>query len=124
MKFILSTFICITFMMAHSTEIVSAEKRYFLVKVGVMKTATLTKDRLWESTVLSMNPARKPGFYFIVDSSNTTPYDIYSINYLPKKSKNPTGKFKGMELSRAVSGIKTPERHVNGIRPFCFHFAW
>jgi len=73
MKFILSTFISFIFMMAYSTEILSAEKRDFLVKIGVMQPATLTKDRLWETNVISMDPSRRPGFCFLVDPPNTTP---------------------------------------------------
>ena len=122
MKIILSVFISFLLVMPHLAGMVFANQRDFIIKVGVMKPATLTKDRLWETTVLTMDPSRRPGFCFIVDPPNTTPYDIYSISYLPKKPENLTGNFQGMELSRAVRGIKSPERHVNGIRPFCFHF--
>ena len=87
-----------------------------------MKPATPTKDRLWETNTLTMDPKRRPGFCFIVDPPNTTPYDVYSIHYLPEKPKQLTGTFKGTDLTIAVSGIKSRERQVEGIRPFCFDF--
>lgn len=122
MKILLSVFFSFLLVMSHLAGLVLADQRDFIIKVGVMKPTTPTKGRLWETTELTMDPSRRPGFCFIVDPPNTTPYDIYSISYLPEKPENLTGDFQGMELSKAVRGIKSPERHVNGIRPFCFHF--
>jgi hypothetical protein len=122
MQIILSTFICFLLVVAPSASIVFADQTDFQIKVGIMKPASPTKDRLWETNVLTMDPTRRPGFCFLIVPSSEKPYEVYSITYLPKEPKNLTGEFQKMKLPTALNGLKTKPKHVDGIRPFCFDF--
>ena len=100
----------------------SLENQDFLVKFGVMEPATLKKDRLRETRIVTMDPFRRPGWCFLVHPPNDEPYEIYSIHYLPDEPTRLTGSFKGEPPAKAVAGIKTAVRLVEGIRAFCFDF--
>ena len=122
MKILLSTFICLIFVIPHLAERVLATQRDFVMKVGVIKRTTATRGKLWETNKLPMDPTKRPGFCFIIDPPNKKPYEVYSISYLPKNPKKLTGEFQDMKLSRAVDGIKTKTKLLVGIRQFCFDF--
>ena len=108
--------------MPYLSGTVLASQRDFIIKVGVIKRTTPTRSKLLETNEFPMDPTKRPGFCFIIDPPNEKPYEVYSISYLPKNPKKLTGEFKDMKLSRAVAGIKTKIKHVDGIRPFCFNF--
>ncbi len=98
------------------------ERSEFLVKVGIMESATANQDVLRETNEITMDPSRRPGFCFLIDPPNDEPYEIYSVHYLPATPKNLTGIFREYDTNTAVSGIKTPIEHAQGIRPFCYDF--
>jgi hypothetical protein len=100
----------------------AAQEQKFGVKAGVMEAATTGADRLRETAVLTMDPARRPGWCFVVEPSNSEPYEVYSIHHLPGPPKSLTRDFQGMAPDSAVTGIKTNVEHVEGPRPFCFDF--
>lgn len=100
----------------------SSQERDFLVKVGIMQSVTPTKDRLLESNKITMDPSRKPGYCFLIGPPNADPYMVYSIHYLPEPPRKLTGSFQGMDATSAVEGMKTEEKRVEGVQPFCFDF--
>ncbi len=122
MRFVALAFLSLTFILALSVVTFSSQQRDFLVKVGIMQAATPTKDRLVETNEVTMDPSRNPGFCFLVDPPSKDPYEVYSIHYLPEPPQTLRGGFQGKELARAVDGIKTRMKRVDGIRPFCFDF--
>lgn len=110
------------FRMIYPSVSLPLEDLGFLVKFGVMEPATLKKDRLREPRIVTMDPSRRPGWCFLVHPPNDKPYEIYSIHYLPDEPSRLTGSFKGEPPVKAIAGIKTAVRLVEGIRPFCFDF--
>ncbi len=122
MRFVALAFLSLTFILALSVVTFSFQQRDFLVKVGIMQSATPTKDRLVETNEVTMDPSRIPGFCFIVDPPSKDPYEVYSIHYLPEPPQKLTGSFQGRELASAVDGINARLKRVEGIRSFCFDF--
>ncbi len=122
MKFTFSAILSLTVLMAIPCVTFSSEQGEFLVKVGIMQPVTPTKDRLLESNQITMDPSRKPGFCFLIGPPNANPYTVYSIHYLPEPPGKLTGSFQGMETRNAVEGMKTEEKHIKGVQPFCFDF--
>lgn len=98
------------------------ERTEFLVKVGIMERATVNQDVLRETNEVTMDPSRRPGFCFLIDPPNDEPYEIYSVHYLPAPPEKLSGIFREYDPNTAVSGIKTPIEHAQGIRPFCYDF--
>ena len=87
-----------------------------------MEPESQNRSYLIETNKVTMDPSRNPGFCFLVDPPNDKPYQIYSIHYLPQKPESLKGEFKRYNLAKATQGIKTIEKHVKGIRSFCFDF--
>ena len=87
-----------------------------------MELADSRGDRLRETRTVSADPSRRPGWCFLVDPPTDAPYEVYSIHYLPLPPDHLTGEFKGQKPDRAMSGLKTESKRVDGIRPFCFDF--
>jgi len=100
----------------------SPARREFIIKAGVMEPADARGDRLRETRTISADPGRRPGWCFIVDPPTDAPYEVYSIHYLPLPPDRLTGDFAGVKPDRAVNGLKTELKRVDGIRPFCFDF--
>lgn len=105
-----------------AVEASSSEKRDFQVKYGVMEPATATKDRLRETRTVTMEPARRPGWCFLVDPPDSDSYEVYSIHYLSSAPRVLTGDFKDKPPAVAPAGIPTRPERGDGIRPFCFDF--
>lgn len=99
-----------------------AADRDFVIKVGVMERAAEGKDRLRETRTITMDPARRPGWCFLVDPPTDEPYEVYSITYLPSAPRRLSGDFKEEKSARAVGGLTTDGKVVDGIHPFCFDF--
>jgi hypothetical protein len=94
----------------------------FLVKLGVMEPATGPTDRLRETHTVTMDPARKPGYCFLVQPPNDEPYQIYSVHHLPAAPERLTGAFDKLSPSQIAQGVQTPTERTEGVRPFCFDF--
>ena len=87
-----------------------------------MEPADSRGDRLQETRTISADPRGRPGWCFIVDPPTDAPYEVYSIHYLPVPPGKLTGEFKEESPDRAVGGLKTEIKRVDGVRPFCFDF--
>lgn len=92
----------------------------FLVKAGIMEPASAGVDRLQETQRVTMDPARRPGWCFLVDPPDDQTYEVYSVTYLPDPPRQLTGDFAGQ--SEASPGLRSATSRVDGIRPFCFDF--
>jgi len=96
------------------------ERSDFLIKVGTMERARPGVDRLHETRTVTMDPARRPGWCFLVDPPDDQPYEVYSVTHLPDQPDHLTGDFVGQ--SHTAAGLKSAPSRTDGIRPFCFDF--
>lgn len=100
----------------------AAEPRDFVVKAGTMDLTNDAANIVRETQELTMDPARQPGWCFLVDPPNAEPYDVYSVHHLPGQPETLTGNFTNRTPSPAAAGLTTANTRTDGIRPFCFDF--
>jgi len=85
-----------------------------------MEPAKAGVDHLHETQNVTMDPARRPGWCFLVDPPDQKTYEVYSVTYLPSRPKQLTGDF--ARQSEPSAGLRSATSRVDGIRPFCFNF--
>lgn len=95
-------------------------ERDFIVKAGIMEPAGAGTDRLHETSTITMDPNRQPGWCFVIDPPNDEPYDVYSVHHLPEAPRTLSGDF--AHQSTETTEHRTATRRADGIRPFCFSF--
>lgn len=100
----------------------AGERQAFKVKAGLLEAATTSATRLRETAEVTMDPARRPGWCFLVDPPDGQRYEVYSVHHLPGAPKSLARDFQGIAPDRAVGGIKTNVEQVDGTRTFCFDF--
>jgi len=109
-------------MLVAARHALAGERPGFKVKAGLLEGATASEARLRETAEVTMDPARRPGWCFLVDPPNSRHYEVYSVHHLPGAPKSLARDFEGIAPDRAVDGIKTNVEQVDGSRTFCFDF--
>jgi hypothetical protein len=94
----------------------------FVIKAGVMSPSIAGRNRFEETRTFPMDPARRPGWCFIVDPPTDQPYDVYSVHYLPTAPSRLTGELQEQDATRAASGVKTDVVRAHGFRSLCYDF--